>query len=116
MSYDFEMDMPTPCPHCGVVVDFNDMVRHPSEFKLLVCESCHDAIEAENNQGLAIDNYGNKITWTSSPDEGLLEIDVNGENIATWVYEEVPEDSFSTFMTIWNKAQELTKSSKGGAE
>jgi hypothetical protein len=114
MSYSFEMDMPTPCPRCGVVVDLHDMVSHPNEFKSLVCESCHDAIEAENNQGLVIDSYGNKIAWEYLPDEELLEICANGELIATWLCEDEPEDSIKAFMVIWNKAQALVTSEQGG--
>ncbi|MBB1320568.1 hypothetical protein [Shewanella sp. SR43-8] len=109
------MDMPTPCPHCGNVVELNDMVSHPNEFKSMVCEECHDLIETENNQGSFTDDYGNKLTWVATPDDGLLEIYVNGKNITTWGYEDDPEAFFSDFMAIWNKAQASTKSGNGGA-
>lgn len=102
-----EWDMPTPCPECGEVVEFNDMKNHPNEFKHMVCESCFDRIEEENNTGSATDKYGNKLSWKSDPDMGLIEIFVNDEEVSSWTYEDDAEHVFDEFMKVWNKAQEV---------
>ncbi|MCG9964577.1 hypothetical protein [Shewanella cutis] len=106
------MDMPTPCPRCGEVVEFDDMVRHPNEFKTLVCEDCHDKIEEENNRGSETDSFGNVVEWHADPDDGLINFSVNGVTVADWSFEDDPEDALNCFMKIWNKAQELTKNEK----
>ncbi|SEQ48075.1 hypothetical protein SAMN03080615_01618 [Amphritea atlantica] len=100
------MDMPSPCPNCGNIVEFHDMVNHPNEFRTLVCEECHDQIQEENNRGDMVDKFGNRITWKADPDDGLIESSVNSEEIATWCYEDEAEATFLSFMEIWNKAQE----------
>ncbi|MGI2045986.1 hypothetical protein [Shewanella oncorhynchi] len=106
------MDMPTPCPRCGEVVEFEDMVNHPNEFKTLVCEDCKDKIEEENNRGSETDSFGNVVEWHSDPDHGLIEFKANGEEVTAWCCEDDPEVSFHSFMEIWNKAQELTGKEK----
>lgn len=106
------MDMPTPCPRCGQVVEFEDMVNHPNEFKTLVCEDCHDKIEEENNRGSETDSFGNVVEWHADPDCGLIEFKVNGEEVSAWSYEDDPELAFHNFIEIWNKAQELTRNEK----
>lgn len=55
------MDMPTPCPGCGDTVEFDEMLAHPNEFNTMVCDSCHNRIDEENNQGSEKDNYGNTL-------------------------------------------------------
>ena len=99
------MDTPTPCPECTNIVDLDDMVHHPNDFKTLVCEECEERIEEENNSGHEMDDYGNKLTWKATPDDGLIEMFVNGETVTEWVYEDDPEFSFNSFMRIWKKAQ-----------
>ncbi|MCT8857586.1 hypothetical protein K5M76_09350 [Shewanella xiamenensis] len=106
------MDMPTPCPRCGEVVEFEDMVNHPNEFKTLVCEDCHDKIEEENNRGSETDSFGNVVEWHAEPDHGLIEFKSNGVEVAAWCYEDDPEIAFNNFMEIWNKAQDLTGNEK----
>lgn len=43
-----EMEMPTPCQHCGKIFDLNDGYGsekwHPN---LVICENCHKEEEAE---------------------------------------------------------------------
>ena len=99
------MDMPTPCPSCRDVVEFNDMVNHPNDFKLMVCDDCHERIEDENNMGETTDDHGNKLSWKATPDDGLIEFSVNGEELTVWCYEDEPELAFSEFVKIWEKAQ-----------
>lgn len=102
------MDMPTPCPRCGEVVELDDMVSHPNEFKTLVCEACHDQIEEENNRGFETDSFGNRVEWHAEPKHGFINFNVNGEKVTYLGYEDDPEISFINFMNIWNKAQSLT--------
>lgn len=102
------MDMPTPCPNCGDIVEFDDMVNHPNEFRVMVCESCYDRIEEEENSGSATDSYGNTLSWKADPDSGLIEIFANGVEVVAWAYEDEAEVCFSEFVKIWRKAQELT--------
>lgn len=103
------MDMPSPCPCCSEVVEFNDMVHHPNDFKQLVCEDCRERIEEENNCGEVTDDYGNKLTWKADPDCGLIEIKANGEDVVDWSYEDEPEVCFNDFLKIWKMAQAATK-------
>jgi len=46
------MDMPTTCPECGEIVDFNDM--QPTTGKLsyhaFVCEYCYDELESDEGE------------------------------------------------------------------
>lgn len=102
------MDMPTPCPRCGEVVELDDMVSHPNEFKTLVCEECHDKIEEENNRGFEPDSFGNVVEWRADPDDGLINFSVNSVEVADWSYKDDPEVALRHFMTIWHKAQSLT--------
>jgi len=102
------MDMPTPCPRCGKVIELDDMVSHPNEFKTLVCEACHDLIEEENNRGFELDSFGNRVEWHAEPKHSLINFKVNDEEITVWGYEDDPELSFFNFMNIWNKAQSVT--------
>jgi hypothetical protein len=99
------MDMPTPCPNCGDIVEFHDMANHPNEFRVMVCESCHGRIEEENNSGSGTDNYGNTLRWKADPDDGLIEIFVNNEEVVSWAYEYEAEAYFSEFVKIWRCAQ-----------
>lgn len=99
------MDMPTPCPNCGEIVEFHDMANHPNEFNVMVCESCRDRIEEENNRGSDTDDYGNTLSWKADPDCGLIEIFANGEEVVSWCYEDEAESVFSEFVKIWKKAQ-----------
>ena len=99
------MDMPTPCPNCGDIVEFHDMVDHPNEFKVMVCESCYDRIEEENNSGFDTDDYGNTLSWKVDPDCGLIEIFANGKEVVSWCYEDEAESVFSEFVKIWRCAQ-----------
>lgn len=43
-----EMEMPTPCQHCGEIFDLNDGYGsekwHPN---IVICENCHEKEEAE---------------------------------------------------------------------
>ena len=103
------MDMPSPCPACNEVVEFNDMVCHPNDRKQLVCEECRDRIEEENNCGSEKDAFGNELSWKADPDCGLLEIKVNGEGIVDWSYEDDPELDFGDFVKIWKAAQAAVK-------
>lgn len=103
------MDMPTPCPGCGEAVEFNEMLAHPNEFVTMVCDRCHDRITEENNQGLEKDNYGNTLSWKATPDYGLIEISLNGEELVSWCYEDEPESVFNEFFTVWKKAQEAAR-------
>ena len=66
------METPTPCPNCGVICEFDDMVNHPNEFTTLVCEDCCESIEQDNNCGFSMDDFGNKISWQAYPDDGLI--------------------------------------------
>jgi len=102
------MDMPTPCPRCGEVVELDDMVSHPNEFKTLVCENCRDKIEEENNRGSETDSFGNVVEWHADPDDCLINFSVNGVTVADWSFEDDPEFTLKCFMGIWNKAQSLT--------
>jgi len=102
------METPTPCPNCGVICKFDDMVNHPNEFTALVCEDCYESIEQDNNCGFTMDNFNNKISWQAYPDDGLIEISVNGEELAAWGFEDDAEGAFSSFMEIWGKAQACT--------
>jgi hypothetical protein len=104
------MDMPTPCTNCGDIVEFDDMVSHPNEFRAMVCENCHDRIEEENNSGSTTDSYGNALNWKAYPDSGLVEIFANGEEVVSWCYEDEAECVFSEFVMIWKKAQALAVS------
>lgn len=103
------MDMPTPCPSCGDVVELCDMVSHPNEYKTLVCEYCHDKIEDDNNRGNVNDDFGNLIDWKYDTEDCSLNINVNGEHLTSWYCEDSAEDVFIGFMKIWNKAQSLAK-------
>lgn len=100
--------MPTPCPRCSQVVELDDMVSHPNEFKTLVCEACHDKIEEENNRGSVTDSFGNLVEWHACPDDCLINFSVNSVSVADWSYEDDPEFVLNCFMEIWNKAQSLT--------
>ncbi|MCE9773546.1 hypothetical protein LZ645_01120 [Shewanella algae] len=102
------MDMPTPCPECGDIVELDDMVGHPENFRVLVCEDCRSRIEDENNRGEHTDAFNNKLEWIATPDDGLIEFKVNGEDLTTWSFEDDPEVCFADFLSIWNKAQELS--------
>lgn len=105
------MDMPTPCPNCGEVVEFHDMVNHPDDYSNdMVCEDCRDRIEEDNNCGNNTDQFGNTIAWKADPDDGLIEFSVNGEELSEWSYEDDAEATFHDFMKIWNKAQASTQS------
>lgn len=100
--------MPTPCPRCGKIIELDDMVSHPNEFKTLVCEACHDQIEEENNRGFETDSFGNVVEWSACPDDCLINFSVNSVSVADWSYEDEPEFVLNCFMKIWNKAQSLT--------
>lgn len=104
------MDTPTPCPRCGDVVDLDDMIQHPNEHRTLVCEECRDAIDEENNKGEHIDACGNKVKWSADPEWGSIEFSVNGEELATWGYEDDLEDAVRRFCAIWDKAVSLAVS------
>lgn len=46
------MDMPTPCPECGEVVEFNDMVKTDGKLSYhnMVCQDCHDELESDEEE------------------------------------------------------------------
>ncbi|WP_297533003.1 hypothetical protein [Thalassolituus sp.] len=69
----------------------------------------HDRINEESNQGLEKDNYGNTLSWKATPDYGLIEVSLNGEELVSWCYEDEPESVFNEFFTVWKKAQEAAK-------
>ena len=69
----------------------------------------HDRINEESNQGLEKDNYGNTLSWKATPDYGLIEISLNGEELVSWCYEDEPESVFNEFFTVWKKAQEAAR-------
>ena len=66
-----------------------------------------DYTDDEDNKGSATDKHGNTLSWKSYPDEGLIEISVNGEELITYCYDSDPELVFNDVRTIWEKAQEL---------
>ncbi|EHV9720314.1 hypothetical protein BTZ53_10615 [Vibrio parahaemolyticus] len=45
------MDMPTPCPSCFDIVEFNDMVRTDGKDSIhdLVCQDCYDLLECDDD-------------------------------------------------------------------
>ena len=102
------MEMPTPCPECGEIVEFNDMVDHPNYEDHLVCTGCCDRVEEENNNGSDTDGYGNTLSWKADPDCGLIEIFVNGEEVVSWSYEDEADGVFSEFLKVWKMAQAAT--------
>lgn len=99
------MDMPCNCPECNQVVEHNDMVKHPDDWNNLICESCHDRIEEENNSGKTIDSSGNTISWIYNPDDGLITFFLDSVEISCWSTETDPEVTFLDFMKTWNMAQ-----------
>jgi hypothetical protein len=44
------MDMPTSCPECGAIVEFNSMVTTFEKicYHSLVCEDCYEDLESDN--------------------------------------------------------------------
>lgn len=48
------MDMPTPCPECGDLVEFNDMIRTDGKlcYHSFICSDCYEDLESdEENHG-----------------------------------------------------------------
>ncbi|OOE45106.1 hypothetical protein [Salinivibrio kushneri] len=46
------MDMPTPCPHCGEVCEFNDMIETEIELnvEVFLCDECAENAEEEKTK------------------------------------------------------------------
>ncbi|GGF00286.1 hypothetical protein SAMN05443634_105178 [Chishuiella changwenlii] len=48
MEYTEEMDMPTPCAHCGEIFDLNDGYGSDKWYKnIVICEKCHELEQEE---------------------------------------------------------------------
>lgn len=100
------MDMPTPCPRCGDVYEFNDLV-YADNYPHMVCEDCCEQINDENNSGTVTDRFNNVIMWKYFPDDGLIEFRVKDDTISEWSCEDGPETAVNRFMEIWNTAQDM---------
>lgn len=65
----------------------------------------NDYLNDEDYKGSATDKHGNTLSWQAHPDEGFMDISVNGEELISYCYESDPEPVFNEFVTIWEKAQ-----------
>lgn len=58
-----EMEMPTPCEHCGSIFDLNDGYGsekwHPN---IVICEKCHEDEEAEIEEDERWDSINTEIS------------------------------------------------------
>lgn len=47
-EFELEMEMPTPCEHCGTIFDLNDGYRSDKWHDgITICEKCHNEEELE---------------------------------------------------------------------
>ena len=66
-------------------------------------------LDDENESGVEIDFFGNRISWGYIGDEGLITFYLDGEEITCWVTEIEAELAVIDFMKIWNLAQKSSK-------
>jgi hypothetical protein len=81
---DNEMDMPTPCEHCGDVFDLNDGCGSDKWYpNIVICEKCHDEEEKEIEEDERWNGLNIEITnalYELDKEENLL-TKLDSENI-----------------------------------
>jgi len=61
--------------------------------------------EEDDQSGVEIDLFDNRISWGYSDNDGLITFYIKGEEITCWSIEIEPELAVSDFMKTWNLAQ-----------
>lgn len=71
-----EMEMPTPCQHCGKWFDLNDGYRSDKWYpKTIICEECHSEEEIEIDRDEEIENLRYEI------DDAQSTIKINNQRL-----------------------------------
>tara|TARA_R110000851_G_scaffold91880_1_gene200551 strand:- start:124 stop:339 length:216 start_codon:yes stop_codon:yes gene_type:complete len=64
----------------------------------------------DNQSGVDVDLFGNRISWGYSENDGLITFYIKGEEITCWSIEIEPELAVIDFMKTWNLAQKSVPS------
>ncbi|MFT6586044.1 MAG: hypothetical protein ACJAUY_000625 [Cognaticolwellia sp.] len=72
-----------------------------------LCDQCGegDCECDENESGVEIDFFGNRVSWVYSCDDYLISFYLNGEEITCWSIETEAQVVVIDFMKTWNLAQ-----------
>lgn len=58
-----EMEMPTPCQHCGEIFDLNDGYGSEKWYpNTIICDACHDKEQLEIERDEEIEDLKNQIS------------------------------------------------------
>lgn len=63
MNNNFEMDMPTPCTHCGDIFDLNDGYGSDKWYpNIVICENCYNKEQEEIEEDERWENINTELT------------------------------------------------------